>query len=46
MEYKDRIALMAAILLAARIQRGMAPDVNTIREAVKQAKQISEAVGD
>ena len=46
MEYRDRIALMAAILLAAKVQRGAAVDVKTMDEAVETAEQLSARIPD
>ena len=46
MEYRDRIALMAAILLAAKIQRGGLADNKTLDEAVELAEGLIARIGD
>lgn len=41
MNYEDKIAVLAAILLAARIQRGASgTDTNEIRTAIKTARAL------
>ena len=46
MDYKDKVTFVAAMLLAAKIQRGSAPDTATVRDAVKAAKALCEEIGD
>ncbi len=46
MEYRDRIALMATILLAAKIQRGGLADVKTMDEAVETAVSLNARIED
>lgn len=41
MDYNDKIAFMAAILLAAKMQRGNAPELPEIRLAVKAALEAA-----